>query len=464
LLLGGVAYLAARGGRFRLAGFSVSVPSRKVLLCQIGLAIGDLVPAAAVFYILLPQAYAPDFSTVLAVYVGAMYLGLAANTPGGLGAFELACLTLLPDIPTADTLSTLVLYRLIYNGGPFVLALVLLGRHEFSAKVRADHNAARLPQVFSLPEVRGEILRINKTQPFAEAGLALQGDKAFLVAHYRAYMMFSDTSTHQIAMGDPLGDPASFPALLDRFEARARSFRRKPVIYKAREDMLPKYESRGWRSLPIGQEAVVKLADYTLQKPAMRELRRKLRKAEKAGVRVICHPAGTAPYARLQGISDVWLMAKAGDESRFSIGHFAPEYLDHALVFEARHNKKTIAFLTVWTESNGCEWSLDLMRGVPDVPDGVMHALVHAAITAAQKQNVENFNLCFVPFWVRPNASRWSRSLCWMFHNASALQEARGLYRFKNSFRPAWHQRYLVTPSRLPIGAVLAVRKLVRGN
>jgi uncharacterized membrane protein YbhN (UPF0104 family) len=119
-------------GRRRLSikGMILELPGFKLTSGQLILGILDLLFAAAVLFVLLPEGHGLDFITFVAIYVMGCLLGIASNAPGGIGAFEVTILKMVPSLSTEALLAALLLFRLVYYFIPFVLAFALLGAHE----------------------------------------------------------------------------------------------------------------------------------------------------------------------------------------------------------------------------------------------------------------------------------------------------------------------------------------------
>jgi uncharacterized membrane protein YbhN (UPF0104 family) len=66
------------------------------------------------------------FAAFAVVFVSAMLLGFASNTPGGLGVFDAAMLLGMSHVPTATVAGALIAYRILYYFLPLALAVVLL--------------------------------------------------------------------------------------------------------------------------------------------------------------------------------------------------------------------------------------------------------------------------------------------------------------------------------------------------
>jgi uncharacterized membrane protein YbhN (UPF0104 family) len=114
----------------RIQGFRLELPGFRLTLGQIALGVIDLCSAAGVLYVLLPPNQALDFFTFAAVYVFASVIGIASNSPGGLGVFEATMFKAVPVPSQEALLASLLLFRIIYYLAPFIVALALLAANE----------------------------------------------------------------------------------------------------------------------------------------------------------------------------------------------------------------------------------------------------------------------------------------------------------------------------------------------
>lgn len=129
-----VAYLVwvtIRRRHVRIHGFRLELPGLGLTLGQVILGVIDQCAAAGTLFVLLPRHAELDFFTFAATYAFACILGVASNAPGGIGVFEAAMLKAVPIASQESLLASLVLFRAIYYLVPFVLALALLGAHEW---------------------------------------------------------------------------------------------------------------------------------------------------------------------------------------------------------------------------------------------------------------------------------------------------------------------------------------------
>ena len=115
------------------------LPDRKSRLAIILASAMEWLAAAAILYVLLPEASRGDLLHYLPVFGMAGLLGAVSGLPGGVGAFDAIIIAALgPRVGTADVVGALLLYRLIYVVGPLLMAggltvLIGVGSHARSA-------------------------------------------------------------------------------------------------------------------------------------------------------------------------------------------------------------------------------------------------------------------------------------------------------------------------------------------
>ena len=99
----------------------------------------ELLCAAAIIHFALPEASHPGYVTVLGVFLLSFSLALISHAPGGLGVLEVTFIAALPEIPTADLLAALIVFRCFYLLAPFALSLfVVLGFEMAQWRARAE--------------------------------------------------------------------------------------------------------------------------------------------------------------------------------------------------------------------------------------------------------------------------------------------------------------------------------------
>ena len=297
--------------------------------------------------------------------------------------------------------------------------------------------------------------------PRAYAHLALLGDKALLFdADRSAFLMYAVEGRTWVAMGDPVA-----PREEDRREL-AWEFRElcerhggSPVFYQVHPDHLGLYVELGLTLLKFGEEARVRLAEFSLDGKARKNLRHPINRLERQGYRFEVVEMAAVPelLPRLRVVSDAWLGGKNSREKRFSLGFFHEEYLRKGPVAIVRSPSEVVAFANLWRGGRE-ELSIDLMRYLPDGPNGVMDYLLIQIMLWGRAQGYEWFSLGMAPLAGLQNRSfapLWNRFGVLVFGGGETLYNFRGLHQYKDKFDPQWEARYLAAPGGMTLPRVL---------
>lgn len=117
--------------------FKLEYPRPRVMVRQLIAAPLELLGAAGIIYFTLPEANNPGFLAVLGVFLASFSAALISHAPGGLGVFELVFVKAMPDIPQAQVLAALLIFRLFYLLIPFALAILVVLLYERARLARA---------------------------------------------------------------------------------------------------------------------------------------------------------------------------------------------------------------------------------------------------------------------------------------------------------------------------------------
>jgi len=105
----------------------------------------ELLCAAAIIYFALPADNHPGYLVVLGVFLASFSLALLSHAPGGLGVLEVTFLAALPEIPAADVLAALIVFRVFYLLLPFALSLLVVLGFEWTQWKRKREESLDLP-------------------------------------------------------------------------------------------------------------------------------------------------------------------------------------------------------------------------------------------------------------------------------------------------------------------------------
>lgn len=395
----------------------------------------DLFSAALAFWILVPAPSLSLLAPVICAFLVAFCIGMTSGTPAGVGPFEVALLGFLPMIPEPDLVCAVLAFRLVYFLLPAALALCGLAiGAEWRMSIRPKHVYHRAPVAQTLSK------RIAQS-PYktAELGLIHQGlHDAITTPNLSEGWMTTETQHCIVSVFDPFGRapcPHNAARLL-RHDARQKG--KLPAFYKVSESFAKLAQQLGYKALRISDDALIRPDGFDLADTSRRQLRRKLRQSEKAGLRVTdCNLSDTL-WEDLARIDRTWT-DNHGQARGFSVGRFDLPLVRRQKLFVAFHESRPVAFVTFHATDR--EWSLDIMRHNPKIPNGTMHALVAKAIETAGRYSVSRVSLSGIPVDTcvdDPNIVRWLR------RKANQKEVTTGLQQFKSCFAPVTEPRYLV--------------------
>jgi phosphatidylglycerol lysyltransferase len=312
---------------------------------------------------------------------------------------------------------------------------------------------------------------ILRRQSSADARVALMGDKHFLFSESgNAFIMFGRRGRSWISLFDPTGPQSEWPELVWRFLELAREQGGRASFYQVRPQTLPVYLDAGLRVYKLGEYAYVPLVDFSLKGKARSDLRAALNRGEREGMSLEVLPAGVSvdSLMELRSISDAWLAEHSVAEKGFSLGSFSEVYIQRSPIAIVRVGGRSVAFASLMTTDLAEEASIDLMRHLPDAPNGTMDFLFAKLLLHYQSQGFKRFGLGMAPLSgmaAHPLAPRWHRLGRLLFAHGEDFYNFQGLRAFKEKFVPEWEPRYLAAPGGLtPLFVLADVAALVSGG
>ncbi len=377
----------------------------------------DITAAGVALWLLCPAESGVTLQMVLPAYFIALGFAVVSSAPGGTGPLELGLITLIPTQDPALLVSGIVGFRLIYYAVPAALAGItlmwpaLLDILSTRSSIRAAH-VSRYDPAHTLP----------MTRPRAETGVIRQNG-GHLQTLGESQLALLDTPQASVALFDPVS--AATRETFTHFKNYARGRNAAACFYKCSPQTAILARQSGWKLLRIAAEAVINPLTFDESGSSKRQLRRKLRNAEKADIQVR-HAAETLPLDQLAQVDARWCETH-GHALGTTMGQFERNYIKGQEVFVAWQGKTIIGFASFHVSDS--EWCLDLIRMGADAPDGTGHALMRAAIVAAADKNIPRLSLAAVP------------------DHKFADRVERGLRRFKTCFTPVWEPQYIAAPT-----------------
>jgi phosphatidylglycerol lysyltransferase len=218
----------------------------------------------------------------------------------------------------------------------------------------------------------------------------------------------------------------------------------------------------------VGEEAVIDLPTFSTKGKANQNLRTAQNRLTKEGyqAKILTPPISGATLRQLRLVSDAWLKSSTGSEKQFSMGWFHETYLRDCQIGIVTDPKgHIVAFASLIDGYNQAEVTVDLMRFLPDLPNGTMDFLFLSMILHFQSQGYVGFNFSLSPLaglGEQPTSPRMEKALAYLSKHLSQFYNFKGLHFFKEKFHPTWHPRYLVYPRMADLPEVIVA--LVRAD
>lgn len=283
---------------------------------------------------------------------------------------------------------------------------------------------------------------------------ALRRDKAAIFSPTgKAAVTYRVVGAVSLASGDPIGDPEAWPGAIDAWLSEARRHAWTPAVMGASEEAGTIYARHGLDALELGDEAIVDIADFTLEGRAMRVVRQAHNRVKRAGytVRVRRHEDIPAEeMATLIQRADAWRDGATERGFSMALGRLGDPGDGRCVMLECRDaNDEPRALLSFvpWGEHG---LSLDLMRRDRDSENGLMEYMVVELLLQAKDLGVQRVSLNFAMFravfergarlGAGPVLRLWRSTLTFF----SRWWQIESLYRANAKYRPVWEPRFLL--------------------
>lgn len=337
-------------------------------------------------------------------------------------------------------------------------AMAIGGLMALHRLIVAPRGSARPPSVQDLERARPIVERSVWTY----ANLVYRGDKSILFSEAGdAFVMYARQGRSWIAMGDPVGPDAGVQELAWRLRELADRHDGWCAFFEVRPERRALYASLGLSLTPLGQEARVELSSFCIDQPAHKGLRYARAKLTRLGFQFEVLPREAVPQAlpALAKVSAAWLAGKTTREKGFSNASFDAAYLMHFPVAVVRRGEEIVAFANVWLGAGKQELSIDLMRHLPEAPNGTMDVLFCELMLWGRAQGFGWFNLGVAPLYGvasdDSSARLWRHAAQLLARHGEHFYNFRGLQRYKAKFQPVWTMLYLASPAGLALPQVL---------
>jgi lysyl-tRNA synthetase, class II len=289
---------------------------------------------------------------------------------------------------------------------------------------------------------------------------ALRRDKSYLFSPTRrAFLAYRVVAGTALVSGDPVGDEAEIDALLAELWRLARAHGWRIAVVGASEHHLDRYRALGLKAVPLGEEAVLRPAEFSLEGRAIRKVRQSVSRLTKAGYSFRVVPAGDVSPELEKELADVAAAWRGNQAERgFSMSIDDLHAPGTVLALAADETGRIGGFLHLAPSGAGGGWSLSSMPRRPDSPNGLTEFLIVETIGWAREAGASELSLNFCAFTdvLSPEraTSWWKRLVRRGLLLADNVFQLERLYSFNRKFFPEWRRRYVCVERFSDIPAV----------
>ena len=256
-----------------------------------------------------------------------------------------------------------------------------------------------------------------------------------------------------LASGDPLGDPEAWPGAIEPWLDQARAHGWIPAVMGASEEAGTVYARHGLDALELGDEALVEVAEFTLEGRAMRTVRQAHNRVRRAGYTVRIRRHEEIPAAEMAALvkrADDWRDGATERGFSMALGRLGDARDGRCVMLECTDAQGELRALLSFVPWGPCGLSLDLMRRDRDSDNGLVEFMVIDLLRRAREIGITQVSLNFAMFrsvferggrlGAGPVLRLW-RSLLSFF---SRWWQIESLYRANAKYRPIWEPRFLL--------------------
>jgi lysyl-tRNA synthetase, class II len=283
---------------------------------------------------------------------------------------------------------------------------------------------------------------------------ALRDDKSVIWSPTgKSCICYRVLSGVMLASGDPLGDPEAWPGAIEAFLDLAARHAWAPAVIGCSELGAEIWcRTGGLTALELGDEAVVRVADFSLQGRQMRNVRQMVTRVCRAGYQAELRRVGDVRPEELAWLvrqADSWRGTPTERGFSMALGRIGGPGDERCMIATATQDGvlKALLHFVPWG-SDGL--SLDLMRRDRSAQSGLNDFMIAETIKAAQELGVKQISLNFAAFrsalergeriGAGPITRAWRRFLLFL----SRWFQIESLYKFNAKFAPTWVPRFMV--------------------
>ena len=293
---------------------------------------------------------------------------------------------------------------------------------------------------------------------------ATRRDKSVIwTENKKAGIAYRVESGVMLASGDPFGEYSLWPDAIDAFLEEAKRYAWTPAVMGASDRGGEVWvEHAGMTAFEIGDEAIIKVKDFTLEGRPMANVRQMVNRIKRKGyVAYTSRWSDLDPKIRieLRSLAKKWRYGAPERGFSMAMDRFGEDIDGETVITIATLGDeiKGLLYFVPWANDG---ISLDRMQRERGTDPGVNELLIVQSVEWARANMIEEISLNFAAFrslFERAEKisagpiTRGSRNLIRFFSNFFQVES---LYRFNAKFNPEWQTRYLVYPKTTDIAKI----------
>ncbi|MFJ9732014.1 DUF2156 domain-containing protein [Streptomyces sp. NPDC101171] len=290
-----------------------------------------------------------------------------------------------------------------------------------------------------------DAVRTHTASENASAFLALNsGNSTFTVPGADGVIVYRRTGRWAVQLGGPFAAEEDYGTLLDAFRAHVRDEGLRLVGIQLQRADAERYARLGFTVNQVGASWAVSLGEFTLRGTKFMQLRNKISRALRNGLRIEEVDAGDVADA-IATIDQAWLGSKGGAQQlEFLVGQIGGEAQQHRRLFVGTIDGAPVAYIS-YSPVHGSRagWMHDLSRRIPEGSPGLMEAINAHAIEVFRAEGVEWLHFGFTPFTgldASHELDGHSPAFQWLMHalwaEGAALYPAQTQLSYKQKWAP----------------------------
>lgn len=255
-----------------------------------------------------------------------------------------------------------------------------------------------------------------------------------------------------LAAGDPLGDIEAWPGALRTWLDEAEQHAWAPAVLGCSERAAQVLTRYGFDALELGDEAILYVADFSLEGREVRSLRQAVNRIKRTGTTARINRVSELTVADIEEIRTRARQWRDGPTERgfsMALSRFGDPSDGDCVLVQARDADGALCGLLHLVPWGTDGLSLDLMRRDRGTENGLVEFMVAALAAAAPEFGVRRISLNFAVFravfargervGAGPILRLWRQVLMVL----SRFWQIESLYRSNAKYRPTWEPRFL---------------------